>query len=178
MLVLCARRCKAPMRHTAMTNLTSCVSSHIDKDSRSKNGAEGRPESVTDVAGFSMTPTRRPVDTGANKLTAPVITETQQAGLQPPKYPFATPKKPSPACRSCTSSFDISVEQRLSSELERQTNSTRKDKQNAIHGHGQSQLRKRRRTARSPTHGRHEQIQRRALGSRSFVRLRWSLPLF
>jgi hypothetical protein len=50
---------------------------------------------------------RRPLDMGAGKLTAPVITETQQAGLQPPKYPFATPKKPSPACRSCTSSFDI-----------------------------------------------------------------------
>jgi hypothetical protein len=30
---------------------------------------------------------------GAGKLTAPVITETQQAGLQPPKYPFAIPKK-------------------------------------------------------------------------------------
>jgi len=42
----------------------------------------------------------------------------------------------------------LSVEQQLSSELERQTNSTRKDKQNAIHGHRQShgRHRKRRRT--------------------------------
>jgi hypothetical protein len=29
---------------------------------------------------------------GADKLTAPVIAETQQAGLQPPKYP-RHPKK-------------------------------------------------------------------------------------
>jgi hypothetical protein len=42
----------------------------------------------------------------------------------------------------------LSVEQQLSSELERQTNSTLKDKQNAIHGHRQShgRHRKRRRT--------------------------------
>jgi len=30
---------------------------------------------------------------GADKLTAPVITETQQAGLQPPKVSFRHPKK-------------------------------------------------------------------------------------
>ncbi len=41
-------------------------------------------------------------------------------------------------CRFCTFSFDVCVEQQLSSELERQTNSTRKDKHNAIHGHRQS----------------------------------------
>jgi hypothetical protein len=35
---------------------------------------------------------------GADEATAlMIITETQQAGLQPPKYAFATPKKkPSP----------------------------------------------------------------------------------
>ena len=33
---------------------------------------------------------------GADEATALIITETQQAGLQPPKYAFATPKKPSP----------------------------------------------------------------------------------
>jgi hypothetical protein len=41
-------------------------------------------------------------------------------------------------CRSCTSSFDVSVEQQLSSAPEGQTDSTRKDKQNAIHGHRQA----------------------------------------
>ena len=30
---------------------------------------------------------------GADEATALVITDTQQAGLQPPKYAFATPKK-------------------------------------------------------------------------------------
>ena len=75
---------------------------------------------------------------GADEATALVITDTQQAGLQPPKYAFAPRKKSRHPCRSCTSSFDISVEQQLSSERERQTNPTRKDKQNAIHGHRQS----------------------------------------
>src|SRR5580704_6623281 len=70
----------------------------------------------------------------------------------------------------------LSVEQQLSSELERQNNSTRKDKQNAIHGH-RHVLRKRRRTPVRPVHGRHEQIQRRALRSRSLDRLRRSSPL-
>src|SRR5215471_20853644 len=50
-------------------------------------------------------------------------------------------------CRFCTFSFDVWVEQQLSYELERQPNSTRKDKQNAIHGHRQNHLRKRRRNA-------------------------------
>src|SRR5215469_4626238 len=82
-------------------------------------------------------------------------------------------------CRFCTFSFDVWVEQQLSYELERQPNSTRKDKQNAIHGHSQSheRHRKRRRTPRSPAHGRHEQIQRRALRSRRLVGLRRSSPL-
>src|SRR6516162_5304667 len=87
--------------------------------------------------------------------------------------PSPPPKKNRHPCRFCTFSFDIWVEQQLSSELERQPNSTQKDKQNAIHGHRQSheRHRKRRRTPRSPAHGRHEQIQRRALRSRSLVRL-------
>jgi hypothetical protein len=67
--------------------------------------------------------------------TALVITDTQQAGLQ--KYAFEPPKSRHP-CRFCTFSFDVWVEQHLSYELERQPNSTRKDKQNAIHGHRQS----------------------------------------
>ena len=58
---------------------------------------------------------------GADEATALVITDTQQAGLQPPKYAFAPPQKSRHPCRSCTSSFDISVEQQLSSEPERQT---------------------------------------------------------
>src|SRR5216684_6429060 len=100
-------------------------------------------------------------------------------GFSPRRMPSPPPKKNRHPCRFGTFSFDVSVEHQLSSELERQTNSTRKDKQNAIHGHRQShkRLRKRRRTPRSPAHGRHEQIQRRALRSRSLVRLRRSSPL-
>jgi hypothetical protein len=82
---------------------------------------------------------------GTDEVTALVITDTQQAGLQVPKYAFAPPKKDKiqkkttktrHPCRSCTSSFDVSIEQKLSSKLKPQTNSTRKDKTNAIHGHG------------------------------------------
>jgi hypothetical protein len=72
---------------------------------------------------------------GVDEATALVITDTQQAGLQPPTYAFAPTKKNRHPCRFGTFSFDVSVEHQLSSELERQTNSTRKDKQNAIHGH-------------------------------------------
>src|SRR5215831_3337257 len=85
-------------------------------------------------------------------------------GFSPRRMPSPPPKKNRHPCRFGAFSFDVSVEHQLSSELERQTDSTRKDKQNAIHGHRQSheRLRKRRRTPRSPAHGRHEQIQRRA----------------
>src|SRR6267378_7167311 len=69
-------------------------------------------------------------------------------GFSPRRMPSPPPKKNRHPCRFGTFSFDVSVEHQLSSELERQTNSTRKDKQNAIHGHRQSheRLRKRRRT--------------------------------
>src|SRR6202007_599350 len=99
--------------------------------------------------------------------------------FSPQRMPSPPPQKNRHPCRFSTFSFDVSVEQQLSCELERQTNSTQKDKQNAIHGHRQSheRLRKRRRTPRSPAHGRHEQIQRRALRSRSLVRLRRTSPL-
>src|ERR1700735_5941704 len=82
-------------------------------------------------------------------------------------------------CRFCAFSFDVLVEHPLSSELERQTNSTRKDEQNAIHGHCQShgRLRQGGCTPRSPAHGRLEQIQRRALRSWSLDRLRRPSPL-
>src|SRR5258708_13921131 len=93
-----------------------------------------------------------------------------------PSPPPPPPKKNRHPCRFGTFSFDVSVDHQLSSELERQTNSTRKDKQNAIHGHRQSHERKRRRAPRSPAHGRHEQIQRRTLRSRSLVRLRGPSP--
>src|ERR1700722_4400315 len=116
---------------------------------------------------------------GVDEAAALVITDRQKAGLQPPTYAFAPTQKKSSPRRFGTFWFDASVEHQLSSELERQTNSTRKDKQNAIHGHRQNheRLRKRRRTPRSPANGRHEQIQRRALRSRSLVRLRRSSPL-
>jgi hypothetical protein len=78
---------------------------------------------------------------GVDEATALVITDTQQAGLQPPTYAFAPAQKKSSPVSIRTFSFNVSVERQLSSELERQTTSTRKDKQNAIHGHRQSQVR-------------------------------------
>jgi hypothetical protein len=62
-----------------------------------------------------------------DEAAALFITDMQQAGLQPTTYAFApTPKNRYPR-RFCTSSFDVSVEQQLSSERERQINSTRKE---------------------------------------------------
>src|SRR5215472_5389227 len=69
-------------------------------------------------------------------------------------------------CRSCTSSFDVSVEQQLSSEHERQTDIHLNPKgQTKCDSWSSSKPRKtpkKKAHSRSPGHGRHEQIQRRA----------------
>jgi hypothetical protein len=94
---------------------------------------------------------------GADEATALINKDEQRTGLQPPKYAF-TPKKVVTLVYPAASRSTYRLEQQVSSELERHTNSTRKDKQNAIHGHCQNHERLRRRRLPPDEFGDHEKV--------------------